>query len=206
MDPLDVQLQTYYEAEAARRVRPVHGERRLAICEAFAKAVAAQDRHTVLDVGSGPASDHGPFRAHGIGYVGVDLAVGNGLIAAESGQIVVPASLFDLPFPTASFASGWSMSTFQHIPDDRIDDALAEFSRVLEPGAPVTIGVWGGRDEVIDSESSTTGIALPRRFVMRSHERIRAIHVRHFDVVSDDTFAAGSSDWEYHVATLRTPR
>ena len=55
-----------------------------------------------------------------------------------SPQTVVPASLFSLPFPDSTFSAGWSMSTFQHVPDERIDEALAEFVRVLVPGAPVT--------------------------------------------------------------------
>lgn len=159
----------------------------------------------MLDVGAGPASDHDPFISHGIRYVGIDLAVGNATIGAELGQTVVPASLFDLPFAGESFAAGWSMSTLQHVPDNQIDDALVEFARVLQPGSPVTIGLWGGRDEVIDSTSSRTGVQLPRQFVLRSHERIRALLSQHLDVEFEETFQSGPSDWEYHLALGRTP-
>jgi|GEM_PF-2232480 len=92
-----------------------------------------------------------------------------------SPQTVVPASLFSLPFPDSTFSAGCPTSTFQHVPDERIDEALAEFVRVLVPGAPVTIGLWGGHDEVIDSTSSTSGLDRPRHFTLRSHDRIRSI-------------------------------
>lgn len=204
MDRIEKELRVYYEAEAEAGLRPAHGDRRRLICESFASRVANEGRRTVLDVGAGPASDHAAFAVFGIGYFGVDLAVANGVIAAEIGQVVVPASLFNLPFGGATFSSGWSMSTFQHVPDPDIDAALDEFTRVLVPGAPVTIGLWGGRDEIIESVSSTTGLGLPRHFTLRTHDRIRSILSRHLVVESDEVFAAGPSDWEYHVATART--
>lgn len=205
MDVVEQQLRSYYEVEADRHLRPQHGERRRRICEAFAQQIAT-DARRVIDVGAGPASDSEPFTSRGVGYVGVDLAFGNARLAASADQTVIPGSLFNLPFPSSTFSAGWSMSTFQHVPDDRIDDALAEFVRVLTPGAPVAIGLWGGRDEIIDSVSSTSGIQLPRHFTLRTHPRIRSILDRHLDVRSEDTFPANVSEWEYHVASGATPR
>lgn len=131
------------------------------------------------------------FAESRVRYIGVDLAVGNGGLAAESGQTVIPASLFSRPFPASTFSAGWSMSTFQHVPDERIDDALTEFLRVLEPGAPVTVGLWGGRYEVIEMESSTSGLQLPRHFTLRTHDRIRSILGRHLVVASYEAFPSG---------------
>lgn len=205
MDGVQERLRSYYEAEADARLRPAHSGRRRVICEAFAALLAAQDRRSVLDVGAGPASDHEPFAARGIGYVGIDLAIGNGVLAAELGHTVVPASLFHLPFTDAAFPAGWSMSTLQHVPDSQVDEALIEIVRVLEQGAPVTIGLWGGRDEIIESASSATGVQLPRHFTLRSHDRIRSILGRHLVVESDETFPAGPSDWDYHISACRTP-
>lgn len=138
MDPIEEQLRAYYEAEALARLRPEHGERRRVTCERFASRSNEERRRRVVDVGAGPASDHAPFAA----------------------------SLFNLPFKTPTFPAGWSMSTFQHVPDHRIDTAMAEFVRVLEPGAPVTIGLWGGRDEVIESASRHDSTSTPQRSVM----------------------------------------
>ncbi len=202
---IERELRVYYEAEAADRLRPGQGRRRRELCEAFARRVAAAGLPSVLDVGAGPATDHRPFTEAGVRYVGVDLAVGNAMLAADLGHPVVPASLFALPFVDGAFPAGWSMSTLQHVPDDRIDAALVEFVRVVAPGAPVAIGLWGGRDEVIESPSPTGRLALPRHFTLRTHERIREILGRHLVVEADETFPAGDSDWEYHVSFASTP-
>ena len=204
-EAIERELRVYYEAEAADRLRPPHGRRRREICAAFARRLARSGVPSVLDVGAGPATDRRPFTDVGVRYVGVDLAVGNAVLAAELDDPVVPASLFALPFVDGAFAAGWSMSTFQHVPDDQIDEALAEFVRVLRPGAPVALGLWGGRDEVIESISSTSGLALPRHFTLRTHDRIRERLGRHLVIDADEIFPAGDSDWEYHVSFASTP-
>ena len=35
------------------------------------------------------------------------------------------------------------MSTLLHISDARLDQALLEIRRVLRPGAPLAVGLWG---------------------------------------------------------------
>lgn len=205
MDRVERELRSYYEAEAIERLRPEPSGRRRSYCQRFASRLAAAGCSSVLDVGAGPGSDQQPFDAAGVQYVGVDLAVGNAQLAATSGRIVVPASLFGLPFRSAAFSAGWSMSTFQHVPDAQIDDGLDEFARVLRSGAPVAIGLWGGRDEVIESTGSTTGLALPRQFSLRSHDRISALLRDRFVIEDEFTYADGPSDWEYHFAWGHKP-
>ncbi len=65
----------------------------------FADSIRAEGRRSVIDVGAGPATDAPAFLDAGVEYVGIDLAVANGVLANESGATVVAASLFDLPFP-----------------------------------------------------------------------------------------------------------
>ena len=80
------------------------------------------------------------------------------------------------------------------------------YVRVLEPGAQVTIGLWGGRNEIVDSTSSTSGLDLPRHFTLRTHDQIRSLLRRHLVIEREETFASGSSGWrEYHVASGSTP-
>ena len=205
-DRIETELRAYYEVEAAERRRPKPGDERTAWCSSYAKQLAADGITQVLDVGCGPGIDHRHFSSEGVSCIGVDLAVGNAVVAAAAGSTVVPGSLFALPFGDHSLPAAWSMSTLQHVPDDRIDEALAELVRVLVPDAPVTIGVWGGRDEVIEPATSGTGIQLPRHFTLRSHDRIRSILRRRLVIERDEVSApVAPSDWEYHLATARTP-
>lgn len=200
MDRIETQLRRYYEAEAEGRLRPEHGERRRQLAADSADRWSSAGVGSMLDVGSGPAIDHRPFVDGGIRYVGADLAVGNARLAAEFDQLVIPSTLFALPFPDRVFGAGWSMSTFQHVPDERIDEAIAEFVRVLAPGAPIVMGLWGGRDEVIESNWATSGIALDRHFTLRAHDRITEIVGHHLRIDTEEIWVgAGVSDWEYHV-------
>ena len=206
VDSIERRLRAYYEAEADARLRPHQDDRRRSNCAEFARCLVDAGCHRVLDVGSGPACDHKPFASVGVEYVGIDLAVGNAALAAAFDQTVIPASLFRMPFVSEAFPAGWSMSTLQHVPDERIDEALTEMVRVLAPGAPLMIGLWGGRDETIEPPSSSAGVELPRHFTLRSHDRIRTILGRHLLMEWDDTFAAGTFGWEYHVSSTRTPK
>ncbi len=205
MDPTVEQLRNYYEVEAAGRLRPVHGDRRRRVRETFVELVTEEGRRSIVDVGAGPAVDGSAFVDAGLTYVGVDLAVGNAVIAAERGLGLVPASLFELPFRTATFDCGWSMSTLQHVPDARFHEAMREIVRVLRPGAPLGLGLWGGHERVLESTGASSGLTLPRHFTLRSHERTTAMLSEHGTVERFDTFPDGDSDWEYQVVVLRTP-
>ena len=205
MDPTVEQLRRYYEAEAAGRLRPEHGDRRRAVREAFLELVTQEGCRSIVDVGAGPAVEGSAFVDAGLAYVGVDLAVGNALIAVERGLTLIPASLFELPFPAAAFDCGWSMSTLQHVPDARFHEAMREIVRVLRPGAPLGLGLWGGHERVLASTQASSGLTLPRHFTLRSHERTTAMLSEHGSLERFDTFPDGDSDWEYQVAALRTP-
>lgn len=203
MASIERQLREYYEAEAAGRLRPRHGGRRDEFRSWFVDRLVGEGASTVVDVGAGPAVDGEAFVARRLRYVGVDLAVGNALLARERGLELVPASLFELPFAAASFDAGWSMSTLQHVPDDRFDAAVAEIVRVMRPGAPIGLGIWGGQELVVTSERSDSGLELPRHFTLRTHGRTRAMLARHGEIESFESFAPETSEWEYELAVLR---
>jgi len=205
VDRIETQLRTYYEAEAEGRLRPEHGQRRQRLAADAADRWSSAGVGLMLDVGSGPASDHRQFAAAGVRYVGADLALGNARLAAELDQPVVPSTLFELPFPDGVFDAGWSMSTLQHVPDERIDEALFEFVRVLRHGGPVVMGLWGGHDEVIESNRATSGLTLDRHFTLRTHDRITEIIGRHVRIDHEEVWPPNEGGWEYHVAHGTTP-
>ncbi len=175
---------------------------RVAWAEEVAATFRADGRRTLLDVGAGPGTDAASFRRAGIDPVGVDLAIGNASLAARAGATVVPASLFDLPFPDRVFDAGWSMSTLMHVPVDHVDAAISEVCRVLRPGAPLVIGQWGGSLGDIDSEATVPG--FPRLFSLRSADHNHALLARHGTIERWETRDAGADGWEYHLAVIGT--
>ncbi|MGB3734507.1 MAG: class I SAM-dependent methyltransferase [Ilumatobacter sp.] len=203
MDRVRADLARFYEHEATNRLRGRPSGWRVAWLAEFADSIRAEGRRSVIDVGAGPATDAPAFLDAGVEYVGIDLAVANGVLANESGATVVAASLFDLPFPDASFGSGWSMSTLMHVPTNEVADAMRSICRVLVPGAPLMIGQWGGTLGDIDSDHTVPG--LPRLFSLRSADTNRELLGRHGSIERWEIRDAGPDGWEYHAAVLRVP-
>jgi len=194
-------LSRFYEHEANNRLRGRPSGWRVEWLDEFAASVAAEGCRNVLDIGAGPATDASAFLLAGIEYTGVDLAVANGVLAREAAATVVAASLFDLPFPDASFDAGWSMSTMMHVPTAEVDVAMQSICRVLRPGAPLMIGQWGGSLGDIDSDHTVPG--LPRLFSLRSADQNRELLEPYGTIEHWERRDAGPDGWEYHAAVLR---
>lgn len=194
-------LSRFYEHEATHRLRRRPSGWRVGWLAEFARAIAADGRRNVIDVGAGPGTDAHGFLTEGIEYTGVDLAVANGVLAHEDAATVIAASLFDLPFRDNSFHAGWSMSTLMHVPTAEVDTAMRSVCRVLAPGSPLMIGQWGGSLGDIDSDHTVPG--LPRLFSLRTADRNRELLAVHGVIERWNVHEAGPDGWEYHAAILR---
>jgi SAM-dependent methyltransferase len=97
----------------------------------------------VLEVGCGAGRDGLVLADGGCAYTGIDLSPAAVRICREQGLHALEASATDLPLADASFDAAWSMSTLMHLPGSGFDEAIGELGRVMKPGGPVAIGVWG---------------------------------------------------------------
>ena len=196
-------LRSYYEEEARQGLRgPLKGGR-AAVRRKFIAVLHAEARTSVVDFGSGPGRDAHGFLDEGIAYIGVDLAHGNGVLAAERGITVVHGSIDAPPFAPASFDAGWSMSTLMHLPTTEVPAALQAMVRTLRPGAPLWIGQWGGgMGEHVDDEH----IEGERRlFSLRSFEQNRELLGAVATVEHGEIWPVDPAGWEYHMFHLRVP-
>lgn len=173
MDDNAIDHLAYYEQEALARTRKEPTGRRVELRDRFVELLGAEGRTRVIDYGAGPGSDGHGFRAAGLTYVGLDLARGNGALAAEAGLTVIQASIDAPPFRDHWFDAGWSMSTLMHLPAEQVPTALAAMARPLRPGAPLHIAVWGG-DQGVESRPSTNG-TVRRQFHYRTFEENREL-------------------------------
>jgi SAM-dependent methyltransferase len=204
---VETALAAYYERDAEHRAtRPIDPQRVAARGRFVARLGARRPR--VLEVGIGPGRDAAAFVAAGVPVVGVDLAVEHARRAHASGAAAVVATVRRLPFADGAFGALWTMSTLMHVPDAAIVGALAELRRVLAPGAPAAIGVWGGPD--LEHHITGERIALPRFFSQRSDERWRSLlamlgAVEEFEAWGDrrDDNRADDRFW-YQWAVVRT--
>jgi SAM-dependent methyltransferase len=201
VSPLEAGLAAYYDQEAGERAGRELQPRRVEHRAAFLDLLVAESRHRVVEIGTGPGVDAQAFLARGLWVSGVDLSPEHVRRAREVGVDAYVASVLGLPFADDSFDAGWTMSTLLHVPDSRLDAALAETLRVLAPGAPLAVGVWGGPDW--EGLSDQDRFQPPRFFSLRSHQRWRAALERHAGVEQWDTWTPEGQSWTYQWAVLR---
>ena len=194
-------LRLYYEEEARQRLRkPVQG-RRVDLRTRFVEQLNAEGRLSVVDFGAGPGHEASAFHQVGIGYVGLDIAHGNGVLAAGDGATVVQGSVAAPPFRHDGFEAGWSMSTLMHLPTPSVPAAVEAIAAVLVEGAPLWVGQWGG-----DLGDVFEGDAVPgqrRLFSLRSAELNRSLLAEVGEVEHQETWSVGPEGWEYHVIQVR---
>ena len=194
-------LRSYYDEEARQGLRgPLKG-RRVQTRTEFIALLEAEGRSSVLDFGAGPGRDAPAFIDSGHNYVGLDLAHGNAVLAAQASILVVHGSIAAPPFRAQVFDAGWSMSTLMHVPDQQVEQVLAQMMGPLRDGAPCWVGQWGG---TLGEHFDTSRLPGHRRlFSLRSHERNQELLETAAYVERSEVWPTGPDGWEYHLFHLR---
>jgi SAM-dependent methyltransferase len=200
----EADLARYYDQEAAARAdRPID-PRRVARRDAFIAQIRAVGVSTVLEVGIGPGRDATAFVAAGNHVVGVDLSAAHVRMAHEIGAHTARASVHALPLADAVCDAGWTMSTFVHVPNASFDAAMTELCRVVRPGAPLAIGLWGApvdTEGVIERDT-----IMPKRFFSRrTDDHVRAMLEPYGAIERFETWRPeNASTWWYQYVVVRT--
>lgn len=199
----DADLQTYYDNEARDRLGNPLPRDRVEHRDAFIRQLQAEGRTSVIEVGTGPGRDSIAFADAGLTFRGIDLAPASVQLCREQGLEVQVGSALELPFDTGAFEAAYTVSTLLHIADDDLDAALAELVRVVRPGAPVAIGVWGA-GETREQRWGKPSYGPPRFFALRSDADLRAALGRHGTVESFETWPGDDgTDLHYQWAVVR---
>lgn len=196
-------LARYYDQEAPVRAARAGDPHRVARREDFIALLSAEQRTTVLEVGTGPGKDAAAFVTAGRRVVGVDLSAAHVQLARVNNVDAVIASVRALPFPSGLCDAGWTMSTLLHVPNAAFDSAMREICRVLRPGAPLAIGLWGAaadREGINDRDT-----IVPRRFFSyRTDQRVRSMLEPYGEIERFDSWASAfAADLTYQFCVLR---
>ena len=118
----------------------------LAMVDAFAAAVTADDDPSVLDAGSGAGRMSRYLADRGCRVQGVDLSPGMVAMARRDHPDLAFAvgSLTALPFPDATFAGVLLWYSLIHTPPAGQATIVAEVARVLRPGGHLLVGFQHG--------------------------------------------------------------
>lgn len=108
----------------------------------FAESVRAGGGGPVADAGCGPGYVTAHLHALGLDVFGIDLSAGMIGVARRDhpGLRFALGSMTRLGLADEALGGLLSFWSLVHIPDDAIPGVLAEFRRVLRPGAPLLVG------------------------------------------------------------------
>lgn len=134
MDPVDRTRRTYDAVAETYHERTGDIDALLPAMDRFVDRLPNDAR--VLDAGCGPGRDAGWLSERGARVVGVDFAAGQLRLATEEAPDahLAQGDLRSLPLDSASVDGVWAVASLIHVPDETLDDALAELHRVCQPG------------------------------------------------------------------------
>lgn len=106
---------------------------------------------SVLDLGCGHGRDAALFFDRGYHYVGLDFSRP---MLEEADKLVprsclVEGSMYDLPFPDATFDGLWAVGSLLHIPSLRVREVLREMHRIMCSGGIGFILMHDGQEEAL---------------------------------------------------------
>jgi SAM-dependent methyltransferase len=201
----EADLISYYTSEVRERKDRELPDARVEVRNGFLEQLRVEGRRSVVEIGCGPGRDGEAIAAAGFHYTGVDLASASVEACRALGLEAYVASVLELPFEDGAFDAGWTMSTLLHIADEDLDEALAEIVRVLRPGAPVGIGLWGdevGGEQVWQDDS---GHGPGRFFSIRTDSAMQEALARHGTLEQWRSWRDDGRPMHYQWAILRTP-
>lgn len=166
------QLRSFYAKEVTVRATRAQAGRRDELRAEFVDQLHGERRKSVLEVGCGAGQDGQALVAAGLTYTGVDLTPESVAYCRGLGLRAEVASALELPFPNDTFEAAWTMSTLMHLAPDDQGRAVAELARVLRPGAPLAIGVWGNETPAETVRTSEFGA---RYFAALNDDQRRAM-------------------------------
>lgn len=146
----------------------------------------------VADIGCGPGNDTVRLRSFGLRAHGFDLSHAMLTTRGVPGQ--VRADLRRLPLRDGTLDGLWCIAVLLHIPRTMLPAALAEFHRVLRPGALATISIAEGDGEgwePVPYQDDVPG----RYFVYHGHEAFTRLLAEAGFEVLDTTRKSTHRDW-----------
>jgi SAM-dependent methyltransferase len=122
----------------------------------------------ILDLGCGPGA---ALAALGAPVVGVDASLG--MLALCGAGSVLAADIEWLPVAPSAAAGAFGSFSFQHLPRDGFERALAEVARVLAPGG--ILELWMHGNVGVDGVRTNDDMGIGRWFTYWSEDELRAV-------------------------------
>lgn len=191
-----------YDADAERRGSMITAKWRTDIIDAFAQDIDTRETDAVLELGCGTGQLARYLADLSFEVTAIDLSPANVEATRARGVEALVADFAALPFPNGSFDASLAVNSLLHVPPTELSSVFTEIARVLRPGAPFLMVVWGGatEDGFVDSE----WLDPPRYFSSYSDEDLLALDTPGFQHTSFEALdiVEGGRDLRSQILTL----
>ncbi len=202
MNELERDLARFYDQQAPEReTRKVPTERQRDR-DLFAGLLKDEDRSRLVEIGAGAGHDGAALRNAGFDVVALDLSIASSALCRSKGLLGIVGSGRALPLRNHSFDGAFTINTLLHMPDSGFGAAMAELIRVVRPGGPLAIGLWGGVDWETTHRDDT--LEPRRRYWYRSDKALRDLLDPHGEIEHFRTWEGGLDDLHYQFCIVRT--
>jgi SAM-dependent methyltransferase len=157
----------------------------------FLGLLQAEQRLTLLEIGSGPGKDSLYFQEQGLDVTCTDLSPAMVELCQQKGLRAYVRDFLHLELPPASFDAVYALNCLLHVPKRDLPAVLESIQQLLVPGGLFFLGLWGGRD----SEQVWEGDSYePKRFFsFHTDAGIRSAVQPYFEEVSFRTLTVSPS-------------
>jgi ubiquinone/menaquinone biosynthesis C-methylase UbiE len=199
-EQVKAEIRSAYDDLAAERAATPRRAYREHVLFAYADLLRSEGRSSLVELGAGAGQDAMVFHEAGFDVLATDLSPQHVEECRKRGLRAEVADFSDLRFADDSVEAALALSTFLHVPDSEIDAVLTEVRRVLQPGAPLGVGLWWGADD--DGEWREED--PPHRFFsIRTDDAMKELLARHFEVGHFETTPTDDPARHYQWAVVR---
>ena len=147
----------------------------------FLSLLQQEDRHTLLEIGTGHGRDSLFFREQGCKVIGIDLSSAMVSLCQQKGVTACVMDMVELGFARNSFDAVYALNSFLHLSKSQLPAVLESVRRILQPAGLFYLGVYGGFDfEGIWEDDFYT----PKRFFsLHTDEDLKQTLGRVFEIV-----------------------
>jgi SAM-dependent methyltransferase len=183
-------LRSAYDASAADRDAHSKADWKVAERHAFLERLRGERKTRLLELGAGTGQDSLFFKEQGLGVVTTDASPEMVAKCRAKGLEAHVMDFMSLSFSPGSFDAAFALNCLLHVPNADMPAVLGSIRAVLEPGALLYFGVYGG--DSFEGVKANDWHDPPRFFSTRTDGQLLQMIEPYFDPVDFHVVESGN--------------
>ncbi len=139
-------LRLTYDRQASKRDASSIEEWKIKERASFLSLLKKENKHKLLEIGSGPGKDSLFFQEQGLQVTSIDLSLEMIKLCLQKGLTAQVMDMTNLDFPPNSFDAVYALNSLLHLTKDELPDVLRQIDTIMTPDGLFFMGVYGGED------------------------------------------------------------